>query len=80
MPLEDKRGCPWTTDICPSNNRMDKCPPILGYMDIEIRYLGIAHRRIENRVRRNAGLWEIPEDISHRPAELAKLQTEFPFL
>ncbi len=32
------------TDICPSNGRVDKCPPILEYRDKEIR-----DKSIENR-------------------------------
>ena len=59
------------TDICPSNGRVDKCPPILEYRDKEIR-----DKSIENREGDMAHAYGRYRNVFLSSAELAELQTE----
>ncbi|TGY86611.1 replication protein [Petralouisia muris] len=58
------------TDICPSNGRVDKCPPILEYRD----------ESIENREGDMAHTFGRYRNVFLSSAELAGLQTELPSL
>ena len=63
------------TDICPSNGRVDKCPPILEYRDKEIR-----DKSIENREGDRTHAYGRYRNVFLSSAELAELQTELPAL
>ncbi len=63
------------TDICPSNGRVDKCPPILEYRDKEIR-----DKSIENREGDKTHTYGRYQNVFLSSAELAELQTELPTL
>jgi hypothetical protein len=63
------------TDICPSNGRVDKCPPILEYRDKEIR-----DKSIENREGDMAHAYGRYRNVFLSSAELAELQAELPSL
>ena len=63
------------TDICPSNGRVDKCPPILEYRDKEIR-----DKSIENREGDMAHAYGRYRNVFLSSAELAELQKELPSL
>ena len=63
------------TDICPSNGRVDKCPPILEYRDKEIR-----DKSIENREGDKTHAYGRFRNVFLSSAELAELQTELPIL
>ena len=58
-------------DICPSNGRVDKCPPILEYRDKEIR-----DKSIENRQGDKTHAYGRYRNVFLSSAELAELQTE----
>ena len=60
-------------DICPSNEPVDKCPPILEYRDKEIR-----DKSIENREGDRARAFGRYKNVFLTDAELAELQAEFP--
>ena len=63
------------TDICPSNGRVDKCPPILEYRDKEIR-----DKSIENREGDKTHIYGRYQNVFLSSVELAELQTELPTL
>ena len=62
-------------DICPSNEPVDKCPPILEYRDKEIR-----DKSIENRESDSAHAYGRYKNVFLRDEELTELQTELPTL
>ena len=62
-------------DICPSNEPVDKCPPILEYRDKEIR-----DKSIENRESESAHAYGRYKNVFLRDEELTELQTELPTL
>ena len=61
------------TDICPSNGRVDKCPPILEYRDKEIR-----DKSIENREGERARTLGRYQNVFLSAGELSELQADFP--
>lgn len=61
------------TDICPSNDPVDKCPPILEYRDKEIR-----DKSIENREYDNTHAYGRYRNVLLDEKELAELQAEIP--
>ena len=60
-------------DICPSNEPVDKCPPILEYRDKEIR-----DKSIENRESESARAYGRYQNVFLTDEELADLQASFP--
>ncbi len=63
------------TDICPSNGRVDKCPPILEY-----RYKEIRDKSIENREEDRTHAYGRYRNVFLSSVELAELQIELPSL
>ena len=61
------------TDICPSNGRVDKCPPILEYRDKEIRDKSIENRECDN----DAHAYGKYGNVFLTEREMSELQNEF---
>ena len=61
------------TDICPSNGRVDKCPPILEYRDKEIRDKSIENRECDN----DAHAYGKYGNVFLAEREMSELQNEF---